>query len=233
MNWQQHMPDGAAAEAGQVILLESPAGSARSAVMQEWLQSAQASGAETWLLSCDFDEGGVWAGVKDLVQTLLPRIEESAPDLIIKHGYELATVLPHLRERIPVRHPLTETSTMKEKVRNYPIDRAYRTVHGLVNLLDEWHRHTGAGRWAIACDSYDRAGAMARRFFTELMRRRGSRLRLSLLIAAERAGGRSTGEDQAVGPEVQSRLRDGHAVRALPPKARLRQGRGVPGAWAP
>src|SRR5829696_877719 len=124
MNWQQQMPDGASTEAGQVILLEAPAGSARSAVMQEWLEAARAGGAETWLLSCDFDEGGVWAGVKDMVLSLLPRIEESLPHLILKHGYEIVTALPHLRERIPVRHPLTETSNVKEKVRNYPIDRA-------------------------------------------------------------------------------------------------------------
>lgn len=189
MNWQQQMPAGSSAAAGQVILLEAAAGSARRAVMGEWLRDAQADGAETWLLSCDFDEGGVWAGVKELLQDLLPRIQESAPQLILDHGYELTVALPHLRDTIPVRHPLTETAPMKEKVRNYPIDRAYRIVHGLVNLLDEWHSRSGGGRWVIACDFYDRAGAMARRFFTELMRRRGSRLRLTLLIAADTSAG--------------------------------------------
>lgn len=189
MNWQQQMPTALPAASGRVILLESEAGSARRAVLEGWLQEAEAHGAKTWLLSCDFEEGGVWAGIKDLLQDLLPQLEESAPHLVLKHGYELTVALPHLRGRILVRHPLTETAPLQEKVRNYPIDRAYRVVHGLVDLLAEWHRQSGGGRWVMACDMYDRAGAMARRFFKELMRRRGERLQLTLLIATDHAAG--------------------------------------------
>ncbi len=183
MNWQQQMPTISSGTPTRVILLEAEAGSSRRAVLQQWLHEAEANGATTWLLSCDFEEGGVWSGIKDMLEDILPRLEETAPHLIIKHGYELTIALPYLWGKIPVRHPLTETAPMHEKVRNYPIDRAYRVVHGLVNLLVEWHRLSGGGPWVIACDHYDRAGAMATRFFNELMRRRGQQLQLTLLIA--------------------------------------------------
>jgi tetratricopeptide (TPR) repeat protein len=183
MNSQPQMPDARLDTAGTIILLNAEAGSARREVLRRWLQDAQTAGASTWLLSCDFDEGGVWAGIRELCQELLPQIQERAPHLVLKHGYELVNVVPTLRGKIEVRHPLTETAPMDEQVRNYPIDRAFRVVHGLVDLLDEWHRYSGAGRWVIACDDYDKAGAMATRFFTELMRRRAQQLQLTLLIA--------------------------------------------------
>jgi len=188
MNSRSYMPD-AQLDAGTVILLEAEPGSSRQQVLRSWLDEAQAAGASTWLLQCDFDEGGVWAGITDLCLDLLPRIEERAPYLIKKHGYELVNAARMLTGKIEVRHPLTETAPMDEQVRNYPIDRAYRVVHGLVDLLDEWHRLSNAGRWVIACDNYDRAGAMATRFFTELMRRRSRQLQLTLLIATAPTAG--------------------------------------------
>lgn len=190
MDWQQQMPDARAVAAGTVILLEAEAGSARREVLRRWLEDAQKESSTTsWLLSCDFDEGGVWAGVRDMCQQIFPRLEEAAPHLILKHGYELINVMPYLLGKIEVRHPLTDTAPMDEQVRNYPIDRAYRVVHGLVNLLEEWHLQSGGGRWIIVCDNYDKAGAMASRFFTELMRRRGQELQLTLLIATAPASG--------------------------------------------
>jgi tetratricopeptide (TPR) repeat protein len=108
-----------------------------------------------------------------------------------------------------VRHPLTESSPVKEKVRNYPIDRAYRVVHGLINLLAEWHRQSGGGPWVIACDHFDGAGAMATRFFTELMRRRGRQLQMTLLIATAPAAGEAAAarfESEHVGSAVRLHL---------------------------
>ncbi|HEU4765989.1 MAG TPA: tetratricopeptide repeat protein [Pyrinomonadaceae bacterium] len=183
MNSETQLPDARLVTAGTIILLEAQGGSARREVLQRWLQDAQTAGASTWFLSSDFDEGGVWAGIKQFIQDLLPSIEADAPHLIKKHGYELVNVVPALRGTIEVRHPLTETAPMDEQVRNYPIDRAFRIVHGLVDMLDEWHSISGAGRWVIACDNYDKAGAMGTRFFTELMRRRGRKLQLTLAIA--------------------------------------------------
>lgn len=189
MNSQPQMPDARLDAAGTIILLEAEAGSARREVLRRWLQDAQTAGASTWLLACDFDEGGVWAGIREMCQELLPQIQERAPHLVLKHGYELVNVVPTLRGKIEVRHPLTETVPMNEQVRNYPIDRAFRVVHGLVDMLEEWHRYSGAGRWVIACDNYDKAGAMVTRFFTELMRRRAQQLQLTLLIATDPTAG--------------------------------------------
>lgn len=190
MDWQQQMPDARSVAAGTVILLEAEAGSARREVLRRWLEDPQKDSSTTsWLLSCDFDEGGVWAGIRNMCEQILPRLEEAAPHLVLKHAYELINVMPYLLGKIEVRHPLTETAPMDEQVRNYPIDRAFRVVHGLVNLLEEWHLHSGGGRWIIACDNYDKAGAMATRFFTELMRRRGQQLQLTLLIATAPASG--------------------------------------------
>lgn len=190
MNSQTQMPDARLNAPGTIIWLAAEAGSARREVLRQWLDEAQTTGASTWLLSCDFDEGGVWAGINELCKALLPEIEQRAPQLIQKHGYELVNVVPLLRGTIEVHHPLTETVPMEEQVRNYPIDRAFRVVHGLVDMLDEWHRISGAGRWVIACDNYDQAGAMATRFFTEIMRRRGRQLQLTLLIATAPSAGK-------------------------------------------
>ncbi|MGB8507803.1 MAG: tetratricopeptide repeat protein, partial [Pyrinomonadaceae bacterium] len=209
MNWQDQMPLTLSGETGRVVLLEAEAGSARSAVLRQQLDTARASGATTWLLSCDFETGGVWAGINDLLRDLLPRLEATAPHLILKHGYELTIALPHLWGKVPVRHPLTETAPMQEKVRNYPIDRAYRVVHGLVNLLAEWHQLNAEGPWMIACDYYDHAGAMATRFFTELMRRRGEQLQLTLLLATAPAMGEAAAgrfEPEHIGRAVRLNL---------------------------
>jgi tetratricopeptide (TPR) repeat protein len=227
MNWQQQAPPASSGAPGRVILLEAEPGLSRRAVMRQWLDEAQADGATTWLLSCDFEEGGVWAGVSDLLQDLLPRIEESAPDLVLGHGYELTMALPHLSGRIPVRHPLTESSPVKEKVRNYPIDRAYRVVHGLINLLAEYRLRLGGGPWVIACDHFDAAGSIATRFFTELMRRRGRQLQLTLLIAAAPSEGEALlgrFESEHVGPAVRLDLpRDAPAPFDAEEAARLAQ----------
>lgn len=226
MSSQRLMPAVSAGAAGHVLLLEAEPGTARREVLREWLEESRTGrAARSWLLSCDFEEGGVWTGVRELLQDVLPQIEEAAPHLILRHGYELTSVLPHLRDKIPVRHPLTETVSTQEKVRNYPIDRAYRVVHGIVNLLAEWHRHSGGGVWVIACDSFDRAGAMTTRFFTELMRRRGAQLQLTMLVAANPAAGEavlSKFEPEQVGPTTRLSLPpDAHSPTDPEEAARL------------
>lgn len=220
MSLQQRVPAASQVTPGRVVLLEAAAGSARRQVLREWLEEGRAGGAaRTWLLPCDFEEGGVWTGVRELLQEVLPRIEEKSPQLILRHGYELTIVLPHLRGRIPVRHPLTEVVSTQEKVRNYPIDRAYRVVHGIVDLLAEWHTREGGGAWLIACDDFDRAGAMTSRFFAELMRRRGARLPLTMLVAADAASG------EAVASKFES-AQAGPVVRLdLPPDAQAEPSR--------
>lgn len=171
---------------GQAIVLEAEPGNSRSEIAQQWLQDAQMNGATTWLLSCDSHERGLWAGLNDWLHQLVPQIQATAPHLIEKHSYELAMVLPVLRGQIAVRNPnLTDVATNDERVRNYALDRAYRIVHGLIDLLDAWYDYTDGSAWVIACDHYEQVGYLVHRFFTELLRRRGKRLQLSLLLMVD------------------------------------------------
>ena len=183
MDQLQGIPGYQAEPAGGVVVVAAEAGQSRRAALQQWLAEAQQSGARTWLLSCDCAQGGIWAGVADLLLDLVPRIRERAPHLLEKHSYELCLAVPSLRRSMTVRNPnLTESVSAEEKVRNYPVDRAYRSLHGLIDLLDAWHQIDDAP-WAIACDNYDRTTGFIHRFFGELMRRRGRQLRLTLLVA--------------------------------------------------
>ncbi|MGF1936483.1 MAG: tetratricopeptide repeat protein [Nostoc sp. ChiQUE02] len=168
---------------GAAILLEAEPGSSRLELLQHWLQVAQENQATTWLLSCQPQSDGLWAGLNEWLSQLLPKIQESAPHLIAKHSYELAMILPALRRQISVRNPnLTDTSIDEERVRNYPLDRAYRIIHGLIELLDSWYDYTDGSPWLIICNYYEQAGFLVRRFFAELIRRRGQKLNLSLVF---------------------------------------------------
>jgi tetratricopeptide (TPR) repeat protein len=166
-----------------VVVFEAQPGRDRDTIVAQWLADHRQSGATTWLLNCACEEGGIWAGIADLLYGLVPQIREHAPHLLVKHSYELCLVLPTLRTQLPVRNPtLTETVSEKEKTRNYPADRGYRSLHGLIDLLHAWHELSASGRWAIACDRYDQANGLVHRLLAELMRRRGQHLTLSLLV---------------------------------------------------
>lgn len=170
----------------QVILLEARAGQARRALIQAWLQEAQQKSMTTWLLSCDHEEGGPWTGLNELVAAMLPDLEAHAPELITKHDYELAVVMPTIQRTLKVGNPsLTELSPETERTRNYAADRAFRIVHGLIDLFTAWCELTASRPSVITCDSFDRAGALTRLFFGQLMRRRGERLQLTLIVSME------------------------------------------------
>jgi tetratricopeptide (TPR) repeat protein len=169
---------------GAAVFLEAESGPHRTAVLEGWLAQARQHCSSVLHLSGDMDEYGVWAGLQGLLESVLPRIRELAPQLIERHSYELCLVLPALRRELNVNNPcLTDVAADDEKVRNYPNDRAYRSLHGLIDLLDEWSEVQGRTDWAIACDHFDRATPLVQRFFAQLVRRRGERLGLSLLLA--------------------------------------------------
>lgn len=174
----------------RVILLEASPGQARRARIQELLETAQVEGASTWLLSCDSFIDGPWAGLKELLNDLIPEIQALAPELLTKHDYELANVLPGLQRVISVRNPtLTDISSSDERTRNYAADRAFRIVQGLIDLMAAWQQRKPSSSWVIACNSFDRVGALVSRFFVELVRRRGQHLNLILLIATDPGAG--------------------------------------------
>lgn len=186
MEWQNSIPTHFLKQRGQVILLEAEPGQSRRGRIQQWLEEIQSNGVATWFLSCDREEGGPWAGVNDLLSNLVPQIQIHAPELITKHDYELVHVLPILRRTISVRHfALTETAQEEDRVRYYPADRAFRILHGLIDLVAAWHQRSNHSAWVIVCDHIDHSGALVRRFFVELMRRRGEQMNLTLLIATD------------------------------------------------
>jgi len=171
---------------GRAAVLEAPAGPARAALLRDWLDQARAAGYRTVYASGDPDEHGVWAGLQPVLEAVLPHARARAPQLVARHSYELCVVLPRLRRELEVANPcLTDTASGEEKVRNYANDRAYRSLHGLIEFLDEWSQintEPGPG-WAIACDAFDRTTTLVQRFFGELLRRRGRQLKLALLLS--------------------------------------------------
>ncbi|MBD1845760.1 tetratricopeptide repeat protein [Cyanobacteria bacterium FACHB-63] len=169
-------------EMGKVTVLEAESGQARQDYLQRSL--AQVTNAETWLLRCDRTEAGPWAGLADLLTQILPQVQHHAPELITQHDYELTRVLPALQRSLPVRYPsLTDIAPQQEQIRNYPADRAFRIIHGIIDFLAAWFEQSQSNRLIIACDRYDDSGGLVRIFFTELLRRCGKQLNLSLIIA--------------------------------------------------
>jgi tetratricopeptide (TPR) repeat protein len=176
--------------AGQVHLISALRGQDRTRLLREYVELGRSEGVKGCLLSCDFAQGGPWAGVTELFGDLVTTLESKAPDLLIRHDYELVSVLPSLRARLNPRNPtLTDVAGPAEQVRLYPADRAFRILHGLIDLIAEW-KDSGDGRpWLVVCDAFDSAGFLVRHFFSELMRRRGRSHQLILVIAGEPVDG--------------------------------------------
>jgi tetratricopeptide (TPR) repeat protein len=185
-----HLPAAWFQHGNQVIVLEAPPGRPRRELIESWLGDAAVGGARTWLLPCGFAAGGPWAGVRELVASCVDGLSGDRPELLRRHAYELVRVLPELRGSLGIsRESLTELAPPKERVRNYPADRAFRLVHGLIDLLAELESSMGEESWVVACDDFDSPGAISRRFFAELIRRRGRALRLTLVVAIGPAAG--------------------------------------------
>jgi tetratricopeptide (TPR) repeat protein len=165
-----------------VVVLESEPGEARDAVVERWLSRNGAGVGPTWRLECGHRARGPWAGLEALVEDIVATLRDRAPDLLARHGHELCLVVPALRSRVDFPRSLTDTVEGEEKTRNYAADRAYRSLHGLIELLGEWHALVSPGPVTIACDGYDGANGLVRRFFAELVRRRGTQLGLRLLL---------------------------------------------------
>ncbi len=171
-------------EVGHVIVLEAAKGQCRYNYLQKLLGKAHNIGTKTWLLNCDKTMEGPWAGLKDLLTDILPQVKVQAPDLLVKYDYELTRVLPALRRLISVRYPsLTDIATEKEQIRNYPADRAFRIIHGIIDFLTAWFELCQTSSLIIACDNYDLSGGLVRIFFAELMRRRSQKMNLNLIVA--------------------------------------------------
>jgi tetratricopeptide (TPR) repeat protein len=171
---------------GGIISVEAPSGQERRDILRDLQLQAEQEGVRAWLLSCAFEDGGPWAGIQDLYRSLVEGVVGEQRHLLRQHDYELVHVLPELKRSLPVRNPcLTDIAGPDEKVRNYPADRAYRIVHGLIDLLAAVKGPTDSTTWVLLCDDFESIGHIGHRFFKELMRRRGESLRLTLVLATE------------------------------------------------
>lgn len=125
-------------------------------------------------LDARFESGGVWAGAAQLVESaFLDLLDRGLHDVLDAHNYELHMALPMHRNRIKLkRGSLTDTSNSSEKTRSFPLDRAYRIVHGLVGLILEWRDiQATSDRWSVIVRGFDDAQHLGARFFVELARR--------------------------------------------------------------
>ncbi|MCQ4164204.1 tetratricopeptide repeat protein [Tahibacter harae] len=174
-----------AAGAGTLTLVSAAAGAARTHWLHEQAAAAAPASAQVHHLDCRLRCGGPWAGLTDYLAALVPQIDAQDPALLQQHHYELALALPSLRSRFPLTDAsLTDASPVKERVRSYPVDRAYRLLHGLIDLLAAWLPRSPR-RTVLVLHDFDQAGALMRRFFHDLARRRLAALPLDLVIAVE------------------------------------------------
>jgi tetratricopeptide (TPR) repeat protein len=182
MNGTRALARGAAPPRCWVRVVEGEPGASRVQHLQSLLEANHRRGAAAHLLSCSWVDGGPWAGVDQLLRAHFDELAAARPDLVERAAYELVHVMPELRRRLVVKNPsLTDLAPIDERVRNFPADRAFRIVHGLVDLLDAWGRERGLQGWVLACDSLDEAGAIGLRFFRELVRRRGETMGVTII----------------------------------------------------
>jgi len=185
---------------GRVIVVEGRRGSERTRVLERWVAEA-ARTVPALLLSCDWKATGMWAGVEPLFSTIFPVLRDADASVLERHATELAAVIPRLMVRSRPVKSLTDTSVGVEAVRNYAVDRAYRIPHGLVDVLDALFRAApGALPRVLVCDGFEHAAALSRRFFHELMRRRGEAFGLTLVVVVEPGTGDAALAPLAPGP---------------------------------
>lgn len=125
-----------------------------------------------------FERGGAWAGVHAIIARAYADLRAvGRHDVIDRHNYELHMVLPERREEIPLAYAsLTDSAVGVEKTRNFPLDRAYRIVHGLVGLVLEWRSlDPDLSPLSIHVARLDEAQHLASNFFAQLARRGAAR----------------------------------------------------------
>ncbi len=138
-----------------------------------------------------FESAGTWAGVEQLAEMAYHGLLNVGQDAIIEeHRLELHLVLLNYRGRIHPKYPcLTDTATANEKTRFYALDRAYRLVHGLVDMILQWKcaLHDGT-RWVVLVRNFDQAQHLGTRFFVELARRSTSAGEIDVVIETRQEG---------------------------------------------
>lgn len=171
------------------LLPEVAAGQASTDASQARPASAPVD--RVFQIDVDFAHDGAWSGVRRLVaDAYVELLAAGHAELVQNHDYELHRVLPEYRDRIVLRHAcLTDTARGSERTRNFPLDRAYRLIHGLVGMLLEWKRLLGAGeRWVVVVERFAHAQHLGARFVCELARRGAGADGFEVLLDSADAG---------------------------------------------
>jgi tetratricopeptide (TPR) repeat protein len=222
MEKQNQLPDEIVGLRGGILVVEAERGQARADALKAWAERLNQRGQDALYLAADFRESGVWSGVNDWVGGILPRMEAEAPALAEEHRLVISTVLPDGNRAHPELATLTEMAVGAESVRNFALDRAYRIPHGVIDLIDAWYTaHAPAPRVVIA-DGFDRGGALARRFFRDLVRRRGEKLGFTMvLVVSPGAGDATLAEFVESAPRARMTLDVPADAPGLSPRSRL------------
>ncbi|CAH9056211.1 Photosystem I assembly protein Ycf3 [Pseudoalteromonas holothuriae] len=125
-------------------------------------------------LNADFTRHGVWGSVCELVEQAWTHLnQQEYAALLESHNYALYMVLADHREQIGLKYAcLTDTATGAEKTRNFPVDRAYRMVNSLVEVVKAWKSSIATKeQWTIVVKDFSKANYLTTRFFLELARR--------------------------------------------------------------
>lgn len=198
---------------GHTLVLEAAAGPSRERLLQQVVAEA-GTASNAHVFNADINEAGPWTGLQQLLRNMLPRLRAEAPDLLEKHAYELEHILPELDGKLAQgRLSLTDSTPAPERVRSYPIDRAFRLLHGCVDLMLSWRERIDGAPWVLAFDAADRAGALVMRFFAELSRRYADGDALTLLLAI------SPGQGETLRGRLGEQCPVMHAVLDLPHEA--------------
>ena len=131
-----------------------------------------------------FEVNGTWASIGPLVEIAYLRLlEAGVPAIIAQYDYELYLALPRQRHRIhPRRQCLTDTAVGIERTRFYPVERAYRVIHGLVGFILHAKQSLGDdGQWTVVVRNFDHAQHLSVRAIGELARR-GTRHGIDVVI---------------------------------------------------
>jgi Tfp pilus assembly protein PilF len=121
-----------------------------------------------------FSRGGTWTGIDALVDRAYLGLRAArGTEILYRTNDALHLVLHTRRGQLALRNAtLTDTSSGGERTRNFPLDRAYRIVHSLVELVIAWQAEVSpTERWTVLVRGFDDAQHLSRRFFEELARR--------------------------------------------------------------
>ena len=124
-------------------------------------------------LDARFERAGVWSGVSELLEEAYQDLDRRGKRrLFDAYNYELHMALPGRRAEIPLKYAcLTDAAIGAERTRNFPLDRAFRIVNGLVSFVQRWKALYEGEQWTVVVRNFSSAQYLARRFFTELARR--------------------------------------------------------------